>query len=235
MPSRCVTPYTITDISRFSCVAWQSRYQELFRVGRQWRNLKQRKWSSGDGPDGPGSLALYCAACPQPKINIPNNWRSDPDPTVYTRSFVMDGNFSAVHQKRQNAVPEKCLTDGDLYLVSDTKYLPYLQSTKECKEVGKQIFLFIQLPSCCRWLPVMNTMLSMISLLHDGARTSLELVPQRVPGMGHFAPAELSISNKEKGVHSLLVMVPSIHDCHKGKRIWIIPYVTASQTATSRT
>jgi len=47
----------------------------------------------------------------------------------------MDGNFSAIHQRRRNAVPEKCLTDGHLYLVSDPKYLTYLESAKEHKEV----------------------------------------------------------------------------------------------------
>jgi hypothetical protein len=48
----------------------------------------------------------------------------------------MDGNFSAVHQKRSNAAPEKCLTDGHLYLVSDTNYVPYLESAKEHREVS---------------------------------------------------------------------------------------------------
>jgi hypothetical protein len=127
------------ELSYFSHTILQNRYQELHRVGRQWRSLKQRKTSgciyANEERDGPGSLALFCAACPQPGINVPHNWRSDPEMTTYTRSFVMDGNFSAVHHRRVNAAPEKCLTDGNLYLVSDTNYLPYLESTEEFKEV----------------------------------------------------------------------------------------------------
>ena len=137
----------LLDIPHFSQMIRQNQYQELYRVGRQWRNLKQRKQSSyiytGGEPSGPGSLALFCAACPQPGINIPHNWRSDAEPVVYTRSFVMDGNFSAVHQERTNVVLEKCLTDRDLCLVSNTKYLPYLESAKEYKEVNSSKVNFI--------------------------------------------------------------------------------------------
>ena len=53
------------------------------RVSRQWRNLKYRKWHGvghdGDANLGEGSLALSCPVCPQPGINIPENWRDDPD------------------------------------------------------------------------------------------------------------------------------------------------------------
>jgi hypothetical protein len=60
----------------------QNRYRELMRVGRQWRNLKYRKWH-GFGhmnrEPQPGELALFCAACPQPGINLPENWKDDPD------------------------------------------------------------------------------------------------------------------------------------------------------------
>jgi hypothetical protein len=52
-------------------------------VSRQWRDLKNRKWF-GFGHDldtepGNGALALFCPACPQPGINIPDDWRSHPD------------------------------------------------------------------------------------------------------------------------------------------------------------
>ena len=57
----------------------QDRYQEFLRVSRQWRNLKYLRWhgfghrkaaaEQGAVP-GPGELALFCAACPQPGINM---------------------------------------------------------------------------------------------------------------------------------------------------------------------
>ena len=53
------------------------------RVSRQWRNLENRK-QSGFGHDvhcqmRPGDLAIFCPACPQPSINLPDNWQDDPD------------------------------------------------------------------------------------------------------------------------------------------------------------
>jgi len=56
-----------------------NRYAELCRVSRQWRNMKYRKWFWLLGEDKPerGSMALFCAACPQPDINLPTDWKAD--------------------------------------------------------------------------------------------------------------------------------------------------------------
>jgi hypothetical protein len=109
-------------------------------VLRQWRNLKQRQWSGQSYQEeqsrAPGSWALFCATCPQPGINLPDNWQEDPEPLTYIRTFAMDGNFSAVHQKRNNAKPEKCLSDGELYMVNETRYKAHLACSVEGKEVG---------------------------------------------------------------------------------------------------
>ena len=58
----------------------QNRYREFMRISRIWRDLKLQK-HYGYGHDinntpGPGDLALFCAACPQPGINIPDNWKN---------------------------------------------------------------------------------------------------------------------------------------------------------------
>ena len=51
-----------------------NRYNEFCRATRQWRNLKLRKWF-GFGhqqlPPTRGSMAVFCAACPQPGVNLP--------------------------------------------------------------------------------------------------------------------------------------------------------------------
>ena len=83
----------------------------------------------------PGALALFCAACPQPGVNIPKNWKEDPDQLVYTRGLVMDGNFTAIHQKNKKAALEKPLSDGNLFMVTSTLYNCYLQLAKEYKQV----------------------------------------------------------------------------------------------------
>jgi len=39
----------------------------------------------------------------QPGVNLPDNWNENPnhpDNWKYTRGFVADGNFTAVHQKQ---------------------------------------------------------------------------------------------------------------------------------------
>ena len=63
------------------------RYRELMRVLREWRNLMSLK-RSGYGhhtsestsqmPPPQGGLALFCPACPQPAINLPQSWANDP-------------------------------------------------------------------------------------------------------------------------------------------------------------
>ena len=54
-----------------------NRYNEFRRATRQWRNLKLRKWYGfGHRLLSPmnGSMALFCAACPQPGVNLPDDY-----------------------------------------------------------------------------------------------------------------------------------------------------------------
>jgi hypothetical protein len=62
-----------------------SFYRELLRLSRLWRWMKKLKWA-GYGhktrdPNSPnsGELANFCPACPQPGINLPLNWKDDPN------------------------------------------------------------------------------------------------------------------------------------------------------------
>ena len=67
-----------------------NRYAELCRVARQWRNIKYRKWFWQFKPKvDHGDMALFCAACPQPNINLPENWKEDysRNPYVYIYSI----------------------------------------------------------------------------------------------------------------------------------------------------
>lgn len=57
-------------------------YQELLRMSRLWRWLKKKKWAghghiSASGEEPSPVLANFCPACPQPGINLPENWASD--------------------------------------------------------------------------------------------------------------------------------------------------------------
>src|SRR5882672_9737161 len=61
--------------------SFQNRYRELLRVSRQWRNLQAlKRFGFGHGQScdpGPGDLALFCPACPQPGINLPEGWENN--------------------------------------------------------------------------------------------------------------------------------------------------------------
>ena len=62
------------------------RYRELMRALRQWRDLTNRR-RAGIPMDkeiriGPGGLALFCPACPQPGVNLPVNWKDEPEQYV---------------------------------------------------------------------------------------------------------------------------------------------------------
>jgi hypothetical protein len=59
------------------------------RVYRQWNDL-QLRMQFGFGHDTNvkpenGQLALFCPACPQPGINLPDNWNERPEQYVLIR------------------------------------------------------------------------------------------------------------------------------------------------------
>lgn len=59
-------------------------YREFRRMSRIWRWMKKLKWAGYGTGVKPveevksGELATYCLACPQPGINIPEDWKNDP-------------------------------------------------------------------------------------------------------------------------------------------------------------
>ncbi|TFK61330.1 hypothetical protein BDN72DRAFT_778352, partial [Pluteus cervinus] len=95
----------------------KNRYSELLRMSRIWRNMKYWKWHGfghSDREPGNGELAIFCPACPQPGINLPPSWEKDRDqnPQLYTRSFVVDGNFVANHLKQKRPEDDVWLAAG---------------------------------------------------------------------------------------------------------------------------
>ncbi len=93
-------------------------YNELRRMSRLWRWMKRLKWN-GFGHNGkdpmlvePGELAIYCPTCPQPGINIPDNWKDDSNRFVFRRLFVADGNFKADHVRQPKSKGDHWLSEG---------------------------------------------------------------------------------------------------------------------------
>ena len=120
-----------------------------------WRDLIARV-NSGFGhetkeEDKPGSLAIFCPACPQPGVNLPKGWDQDPKRYfvtissgwkmlivfrwLYTRSIVIDGNFSAEHLKMRRPEQDVALSPGGRYMVEPARYEAHLRTGKEVKQV----------------------------------------------------------------------------------------------------
>jgi hypothetical protein len=108
-----------------------------------------------DGTDIP----KFCAACPQPGVNLPDNWAEDPDQLVqfcglqgnsfdsfprmaYTHTFVVDGNFSAIHQNQETAHRNIKLSHGEFFMTEPNRYKLHLAVALEVKEVGCFTFSF---------------------------------------------------------------------------------------------
>jgi CxC2 like cysteine cluster associated with KDZ transposases len=58
-------------------------YREFRRMSRIWRWMKRLKWAGygntirKSNEAKAGQLTVFCPACPQPGINIPDNWKED--------------------------------------------------------------------------------------------------------------------------------------------------------------
>lgn len=118
---------------------YQDRYRELLRVSRQWRNLKEWKWFGfGHRKDipGPAEMALFCPACPQPSINLPEGWKNDPQQWLFWRSFVVDGNFVALHQFQARSVDDVWIKSGESFMTERQRYKQHLDCTIERREVS---------------------------------------------------------------------------------------------------
>jgi hypothetical protein len=107
-------------------------YHELRRLSRLWRWIKKLKWSGyGQKPGekiepGAGDLSFYCAACPQPGINIPSDWKNSPNKWMFKRVFVVDGNFTADHVE-QSTNEDIWLSDGTGMMARREEYKAFLE------------------------------------------------------------------------------------------------------------
>ncbi|KAG9014679.1 hypothetical protein FRB90_005207 [Tulasnella sp. 427] len=72
-------------------------YEQLRAAVRQYRVLVMHLRAGrtdATGPMAPGELCVTCPACPQPGVNLPSSWESDPLCQLrYSRFLSGDGNF----------------------------------------------------------------------------------------------------------------------------------------------
>ena len=75
-------------------------------------------------------LALFCPTCPQPGINLPENWQEDKE-FLFIRKFCADGNFKADHLNQRNAADDVSLSDGDAFMTASQPYQEHLKDAKQ--------------------------------------------------------------------------------------------------------
>ncbi|KAF9521229.1 hypothetical protein CPB83DRAFT_779012 [Crepidotus variabilis] len=126
-----------------------NRYPELRRASRMWRNLMQLRWNgfgysarhreADEGQTmlipGPGELAMFCAACPQPGINLPDNWETRYTKNEVMRTLVVDGNFSADHLRQKQADLDVFLSEGQGMMTARHPYKDHLAVARDEMEV----------------------------------------------------------------------------------------------------
>ncbi|KAF8964535.1 hypothetical protein BDZ97DRAFT_1918967 [Flammula alnicola] len=112
-------------------------YHEFRRMGRLWQWMKKLKWA-GYGHNQqdpmqppPGSLANFCPACPQPGINLPDDWKDDENGFAFQHIFVADGNFKADHVRQKSAQDDVWLLDGAGMAPNRAEYLEFLRTAIE--------------------------------------------------------------------------------------------------------
>ncbi|KAH8070292.1 hypothetical protein BXZ70DRAFT_1013340 [Cristinia sonorae] len=111
------------------------RYRELLRCVRQWIWIRARMKSgtAHDSPDGkdikPGGLVTYCAACPQPGVNLPEGWELDRESWMYVIQLIKDGNFKQEHLQYKANIFDVRLSDGLGFMVGSMEYLKHLKET----------------------------------------------------------------------------------------------------------
>ncbi|KAH9173120.1 hypothetical protein EDB89DRAFT_2114027 [Lactarius sanguifluus] len=115
------------------------RYQEFLRLSRQWRVLTSRKQFGfgykANEEQKPGSMAIFCALCAQPGINLPEDWKEyENSKSLFMRGFIMDGNFQAEHMKMRNPENDIPLSDGTGFMVSQGAYESHLKSAAERRQ-----------------------------------------------------------------------------------------------------
>lgn len=162
-------------LRRLTCPAFPKavldRYRELRRLSREYRNMKLWKMHGRahdepdlsddemevdedvqDAPTDPeiarGKLAIFCPTCPQPGVNIPDDWAQDPKWWLYIRKFCTDGNFKADHMNQKNEHDDVHLTNGEAFMTAQKPYQEHLE------EAAKNAKKYVQVSKVPFWQTV---------------------------------------------------------------------------------
>ncbi|KAF7346690.1 CxC2 domain-containing protein [Mycena sanguinolenta] len=118
------------------------RYQVFLRMARQYRHLLMLKRAGrGHDPSGvwgtaPGELAVLCPVCPDPKVNLPEDWEKAPpeDQFLYVLFLAIDACFRLKRRMISSEIKDPGLGTGWAYVTENPPYRHYLLSVTDQKE-----------------------------------------------------------------------------------------------------
>ncbi|VDC00223.1 unnamed protein product [Peniophora sp. CBMAI 1063] len=109
--------------------------EQLADCVRQFRHVMMFKRAGrGHEPGGiagtpPGACAVPCIACPNLKLNMPENWASRPFQWLYRVILAVDANFRLSNKLVGSTVRDPNLTDGGAYLAPWQDYARHIKNT----------------------------------------------------------------------------------------------------------
>ncbi|KAI0073201.1 hypothetical protein K474DRAFT_1722408 [Panus rudis PR-1116 ss-1] len=118
------------------------RYHQFTEVVRIWEHLQLLKRNArAHIPNGistitEGSLAMDCAACPQPEKNLPEDWTNAPADRMwlYVLFLMLDANFRM--RCKDRGLEDQSLSPGWAYVVENNKYIAHMEKFATEDEVN---------------------------------------------------------------------------------------------------
>ncbi|KII84055.1 hypothetical protein PLICRDRAFT_671736 [Plicaturopsis crispa FD-325 SS-3] len=120
------------------------RYRSVLRIVREWRHLKMVK-RGGRGHDESGvegtragELAVVCPACPDPAVNLPDDWENAPKERgfLYRLFVAFDACFRLKRRLVSSEHRDPGLGCGWSYFVPDAIYRKWVSTQGEQKEIN---------------------------------------------------------------------------------------------------
>ncbi|KAF8191761.1 hypothetical protein BJ912DRAFT_1021968 [Pholiota molesta] len=110
------------------------RYPVFMRIVREWRHVRllKRKGrghaASGVKGTQEGECAVLCPACPYPGINLPADWKDQPQGRqwLYSLFIGIDANFRLKRLNVSSSERDPGLNRGYAYMVEEQKFKSYL-------------------------------------------------------------------------------------------------------------
>ncbi|KAJ7462644.1 hypothetical protein B0H11DRAFT_1734840 [Mycena galericulata] len=121
-----------------------NRYQVFLRMARQYRHLLMLKRAGrGHDPSGvfgtaPGELAVECPVCPNPRVNLPEDWEkaAPEDQFLYILFLALDACFRLKRRMISSELKDPGLGTGWAYVMENAPYRHFLLTVTDQKEMS---------------------------------------------------------------------------------------------------